>query len=93
MACCVEELMGEKVIIPIEGKGKVGDFFKKIGKSIKQFFSPDLENFPKSAQKVLKQYGDIPITSLKIVRTPLPQFLQKVLNILTFGKLEQIKKS
>lgn len=75
------------------GKGnKVGDFFKSVGQKIKKLFSPDLENFPKGAQKILKQYGDLPVIGISLLRTPLPNILNRVLSILTLGGIDRAKK-
>ena len=51
-----------------------------------------LHKLPKSFRKFIKEHGDEPITSLEIVRTPLDRVPQTLLNVLTLGDWDNIKK-
>lgn len=75
-----------------EGGSRVGDFFKKAVQKVKKFFSPDLENFPKSSQNVLRSHGDNPIVSLQVARTPLSKGLKGLLDAITLGRFSAVQK-
>jgi len=49
-------------------------------------------NYTNNSQSVLDKYGNLPIKSLTIYRTPIANILETVLNGLTFGKWNYLKK-
>jgi hypothetical protein len=75
----------------LEGSG-LGDFFKKIGQKVKNIFTPRLDNYNNQTRKSLEQYGNMPVKRLTIYRTPILKILDKVLNLVSFGKFGELKK-
>ena len=49
-------------------------------------------NFSPKMRKLLQKIGDIPIISMTVGRYPIQSFVRKALNMLSFGKLENILK-
>ena len=67
----------------LEGAGGLFDFFKPIKQGLLD-----------SPKKTLKTYGSSNILSLKVIRTPIMSVLNKVLNVVSFGKWkQQLKKA
>ena len=58
----------------LKGEGII-DFFKEKGskaiQSIKKTFSPRLNDYPKKTKDTLSKYGNLPVKSLTIYRTPI----------------------
>lgn len=75
----------------LEGSG-IFDFFKKGVDKVKEFFSPRLDDFNNTSKKTLKAYGDLPIKSLTIYRTPINSLIDTALNAISFGKFGELKK-
>jgi hypothetical protein len=75
----------------LEGSG-LGDFFKKIGQKVKSVFTPRLDSYNNQTRKSLEQYGNMPVKRLTIYRTPIMKILDKVLNLVSFGKFSELKK-
>jgi hypothetical protein len=75
----------------LEGSG-LGDFFKKIGQTVKNVFTPRLDSYNNQTRKSLEQYGNMPVKRLTIYRTPIMKILDKVLNLISFGKFGALKK-
>lgn len=48
--------------------------------------------FPSDQRALLDKYGANTITSIKVGRTPLPSFINTILNILTLGAFQQLMK-
>lgn len=74
----------------LEGAGLKDIIFKPI-KAVKEFFKPRM-GYNNTTTKNLKLYGDLPIKSLQIVRTPIMSAIDKALNIVSFGKWSSLKK-
>jgi len=68
------------------------DFFKKGVEKVKEFFSPRLDGYSNTSKKTLEQYGNLPIKSLTIYRTPISGLIDKALNLISFGKFAELKK-
>lgn len=79
----------------LEGSG-ILDWFKEKGSQvatgIKTFFSPRKDSFNNVSQQTLKNYGNNKIIKLSIYRTPITQVFEKVLNIISMGKWDAMKK-
>ena len=86
----------------LEGSGMF-DFFKKKANQAKQtvqnvaskvsnIFTPRLDSYNNTSRKTLEQYGNFPIKSLTICRTPIMKVLDKTLNFLSLGKFSELKK-
>lgn len=74
----------------LEGAGIADIIFKPI-KAVKKFFAPK-KGYNNTTTKNLKLYGDLPIQSLQIARTPIMSVIDKALNVVSFGKWNQLKK-
>ncbi len=74
------------------GGSGLGDFFKKIGQKVKSVFTPRLDSYNNKTRKSLEQYGNMPVKRLTIYRTPIMKVLDKVLNLVSFGKFGELKK-
>ena len=51
-----------------------------------------LDKYPKESQKTLEQYGDSPIVKLTVYRTPLKEFNNYLVNIISLGSYDKIRK-
>jgi hypothetical protein len=58
---------------------------QKEGEGILDLFRAPKQEYTKSAQKALKDYGDKKITGLRVIRAPIVSALNKVLDVLTFN--------
>jgi hypothetical protein len=74
----------------LEGAGFF-DFFKKPIESVKSFFSPR-KGYNNTTTKNLNDYGNLPVLRLTIARTPILNVLDKAVNLISFGKWNQLKK-
>lgn len=82
----------------LKGSGML-DYFKapvnyvseKVG-MIGKYFSPKLDGYNNKSTTTIKKYGNLPILSMQIFRTPLSSKVNMFLNALSFGKLNAIKK-
>ena len=61
------------------------------GSNIFDFFKGPRKNYPPSFLKVKNEIGDIQIKDMKICRKPINKNITYLFNILTLGKLENIK--
>jgi hypothetical protein len=50
------------------------------------------KDFTNSTKKVLKKYGDLPITGLQIMRAPIISAIDSALNIISLGSWAKLKK-
>lgn len=60
--------------------------------SIKNFFSPRLDGYNNISKKTIHLYGDYEIKHLSIYRTPLTTFNNNLINIISLGSFNKIKK-
>ena len=58
---------------------------EKEGEGIVDFFRSPKQEYTKSSQKALKDYGDKKITGIRVIRSPIVSALNKVLDVLTFN--------
>jgi hypothetical protein len=70
---------------------KVKDLVQKGISKVKEFFSPRLDNFNNVSTRVLKTYGDVPVSDILIYRTPIPSMLNTALNLVSFGKWNELR--
>ena len=66
--------------------------FDFITKPISNFFKPELSKYPKDSQKIINEHGNYPIVALNIYRTPLQEFNNKLVNIISLGSYDKIRK-
>jgi len=73
------------------GKGNFydGDQLVLLGGGL---FDLVLDKYPKESQKTLEQYGDSPIVKLTVYRTPLKEFNNYLVNIISLGSYDKIRK-
>lgn len=81
----------------LEGEG-IGDFFKglynkgkELASNIANRFKPKLDDFTNQSKKTLAQYGNWRIVDMFIQRKPIMGILDKFLNVLSFGKFQELK--
>ena len=74
----------------LQGSG-IGDFLKKGIEKVKDVFRPTykLNNI---STKTLNLYGNKTISSMSVYRTPIQSMINIALNLLSFGKFEEVKK-
>ena len=58
---------------------------KVLGEGITDLFRSPKQDYTKSSQRTLKEYGDKRITGLRVIRAPIVSVLNKVLDVLTIG--------
>ncbi len=56
------------------------------------FFSPKTDDYNNTTKRMLAKYGNIPIESMAIYRTPLPSLLSKTINVLSLGQWNKLQK-
>jgi hypothetical protein len=89
----------------LEGSGILDDLVKSSKKLAKQVIETGKSAVAKVSEivgpsskynnistKTLNTYGDKIIKSMKVVRTPINSLISSALNLLTFGKMEELKK-
>jgi len=76
----------------LKGSGFLSRFITKTTEKVKDFFSPRLDDYNNTTKKMLAKYGNIPIESMAIYRTPLPSLLSKAINILSLGQWNKLQK-
>lgn len=59
---------------------------------IKDYFAPRLDSFNNVSTKTLSQYGQSPIESVYLMRTPIRGMLTKALDVLSLGKFSELKR-
>jgi hypothetical protein len=75
--------MNRKNKMDLDGAG-LWDYVKNV------FTANDRYNNKVTA--MLKKYGDYEITNIEIVRTPIMSIIDKALNLVSFGKFDELKK-
>jgi hypothetical protein len=86
----------------LKGAGIIDYFKKKLNnmsdvvdtsiKSVKNYFSPRLNDYNNKSKTTINKYGNKFINAMLIYRTPLSSKVNTFLNLLSFGKLDSIKK-
>ncbi|MBS1737096.1 MAG: hypothetical protein JSS98_10915, partial [Bacteroidetes bacterium] len=60
---------------------------------VKHFFNGVRLKFPPKERYFLEKYGNFTITKIKVCRAPIKSYIEKALNILSFGKFQDIKQT
>jgi hypothetical protein len=78
----------------LQGAG-LFDFFRKgfskVAEKVKETFAPS-KNYNNKSKETLEKYGNLPIQSLTIYRTPISGILNTIINFISFGKWDQLKR-
>jgi hypothetical protein len=61
---------------------------QKKGKGLYDFIFKSKYSYNNTSQKSIQQFGDSPITSMQIIRTPVKKFLLSIVNIISLGQLQ-----
>ncbi len=69
-------------------KEKASNVVSKVG----EFFKPRLDNYNNKSKKTIEQYGNILVKQLFISRTPVGSMLNTLINFVSLGKWEELKK-
>jgi len=83
---------------PLKGAGVIDYFRKKLGdvsgaiKSVRDYFTPRLDGYNNKSTATIKKYGERIVKSMQVYKTPLSDKVNTFLNLLSFGKLSQVKK-
>ena len=86
----------------LEGRGFL-DYFKKKAQAVgttvtnaiqdtKDYFSPRLDDYNNKSKRTIKELGNIQVQSMQIYRTPIAGFIEPVLNAVSLGKWNELKK-
>jgi hypothetical protein len=70
----------------VKGKGIVRDVYKKV----REYFLPS--DLSSKFRSKMKQYGNNNIVSIVVARAPVQKIVQKLLNIITLGKFDAIRR-
>lgn len=76
----------------LEGSGILSRFLTKTKDKIIDVFSPRLNDYNNNTKRMMAKYGHEQVVSMAIYRTPLPSMLNKIINVVSFGKWEELKK-
>jgi hypothetical protein len=80
----------------LKGSGILSRFLKKTKDKIKDkvvdVFSPRLNDYNNQTKRMMAKYGHEQVVSMAIYRTPIPSMINKVLNVVSFGKWNELKK-
>lgn len=71
-------------------RSQVQPFLKKVA-SIPKIGETLLQDYPPSVKAYLRAHGSTPITSIKIFRHPIPNFIDRALDFVSLGKWSQLK--
>lgn len=77
----------DDVILKLSGSGFLSDSISKV----RNWLSPCL-CYSKTSEKTMKEFGNYPIKSMQIMRTPLSSGLLGAINVISFGKWFQLMK-
>jgi hypothetical protein len=82
----------------LKGEGLM-DFFSKVKnvatktyERAKDFFSPKLDDYSKTSKTTLNKYGNIPVESLVIYRTPIKGIFNRIINFISLGKWDELRQ-
>lgn len=75
----------------LQGAG-LWDWVKEKANNVVDYFKPRLDGYTNASTRVIKQYGEKPISSMRIVRTPIKSMINTVLNIVSLGKWQELKE-
>lgn len=72
--------------------GSIGDFLTGTFDRIKGYYHGFRLDFPPRERALLKLYGQYEITQITICRSPINKYIEKVLDIISFGQWNHYKK-
>lgn len=75
----------------LKGEG-IWDWVKNKANQVVDYLKPRTDGYTNASNRVIKQYGNQPIASMRIVRTPIKSMLNTVLNIVSLGKWQELKE-
>lgn len=75
----------------LQGSGILSRFLTKTKDKVIDFFSPR-NNYNNNSKRNLEKYGYNKIVSISIYRTPLPDLLNNIINIVSLGKWKDLVK-
>ena len=76
----------------LKGSGILSRFITKTKDKVIDVFSPRLNDYNNQTKRMLAKYGHEQIISMSIYRTPIPNMINKVINMISLGQWEQLKK-
>ena len=76
----------------LKGSGFLSKFLTTTKEKVQNYFSPRTDDYNNTTKRMLAKYGNIPIESMAIYRTPLPSLLSKTINILSLGQWNKLQK-
>jgi hypothetical protein len=89
----VRHLKGSGVLDYFKNKlNQVGSTISSGVKSVKDYFSPKLNDYNNKSKANIIKYGSSPVLKMHIYRTPLSSKVNTFLNLLSFGRLAGVKK-
>ena len=74
----------------LKGEG-IFDIASNVSKAVGTFLFGE-KDFNKKSREVLDKYGGSQIVSMELYRTPIQKIATNILNLITFGKIEEQKK-
>jgi hypothetical protein len=75
----------------LEGEG-LFDFLKDKFNAVKDYLKPRNDSYNNKSRSTLEQYGNEPIESIELVRTPIKSMLNSALNFISLGRWDQLKQ-
>jgi hypothetical protein len=84
-----------KKILGISRKKKGAGIFDSVKQGfqkVKNYFSPNLSDFNNTSKKTISEFGNYNIVKLQIYRTPISSILEGVLNFISMGKWNEMKR-
>jgi hypothetical protein len=89
----VRHLKGSGVLDYFKNKlNQVGATVSSGVRSVKDYFSPKLDDYNNKSKANIIKYGSSPVLKMHIYRTPLSSKVNTFLNLLSFGRLAGVKK-
>ncbi len=74
----------------LKGAG-VMSWLKKKATQVKEYFTPRQDSYNNQTSSTLKQFGDMPITKIDIVRNPINSVIDSILKTVSFGAFDPKK--
>jgi hypothetical protein len=80
----------------LKGSGLLSRFLTKTKNKVKDkvidTFSPRLNDYNNQTKRMMAKYGHEQIKSMAIYRTPIPNMINKVINVISLGQWKQLKQ-
>ncbi len=74
----------------LEGEG-LFDFLKDKFNAVKDYLRPRNDSYNNKSRKTLEEFGNDPIESIELVRTPIKSMLNTALNVISLGRWDLLK--